>query len=171
MKTSALQTLNGVDKYLNLFFFRFLMIRSPSLKKSIGIVSVPAILSPCCYLISDRNTIPLFLFLGAFDWLLHLIIAMIIRRAADVASRRRFRLLLTRQESLVAAIKAASSSCDLPPFLLVSSRSLPATAFSFRYPPPPRTSTCSCFFSLVNTHGTCRRFIFKTGAEALSRYS
>lgn len=34
MKTSALQTLNGVDKYLNLFFFRFLMIRSPSLKKS-----------------------------------------------------------------------------------------------------------------------------------------
>lgn len=61
MKTSALQTLNGVDKYLNLFFFRFLMIRSPSLKKSIGIVSVPAILSPCCFLISDRNTIPLFL--------------------------------------------------------------------------------------------------------------
>lgn len=44
-----------------------------------------------------------------------------IRRAADVAFRRRFRLLLTRQESLLAAIKAASSSCDLPPFLLVSS--------------------------------------------------
>lgn len=148
-----------------------LMIHSPSLQK-------------CWYRIGTGDTGPLKsdrnksscscgrrdrqLFLWASDWRLHLIMAIIIQKAADVVSHRCFRFLLTRQESLGAAIKAASTSCDLPPFVLVSSRCLPATAFSFRYPPPPLpTSTCSCFFSLVNTYGTCRRFIFKTGSRGV----